>query len=39
MKLFTNLIVQIKGTIAYFRPKIMNVIEIQVIIRQEHSAI
>jgi hypothetical protein len=39
MKLFIRLIVQIKGTITYFRPKIINVIEIQVIMRQVHSAI
>jgi hypothetical protein len=39
MKLFTSLIVQIKGTITYFWPKIMNVIEIQVIIKKGHSAI
>jgi hypothetical protein len=39
MKLFTSLIVQIKGPITYFWPKIMNFIGIQVIIRQVHSAI
>jgi hypothetical protein len=39
MKLFTSLIVQIKGTITYFLPRIMNVIESQVIIKQGHSAI